>query len=444
MAPTFSRRQFLQASAAGLALFPATARADNLARPNVVMLIGDDMGWGDYGFMGHPHIRTPNLDRLAAESLVFRRGYVPSSLCRPSLATMITGLYPHQHKITSNDPPLPKGKTGAAANKDPGFLALRQQMIAYLDKVPTLPRLLGEQGYRSHQSGKWWEGHHCRCGFTDGMTHGDPNKGGRHGDAGLKIGREGLTEVLGFVDDAVKQKKPFYLWYAPMMPHSPHTPPERLLVKYQGKTPSIHVARYWAMCEWFDETCGQLLDHLAKQKVADNTLVLYVCDNGWIQDPDRPQQAPRSKRSPYDGGVRTPILVRWPGKMKPKRFDHLASSIDLAPTALAAVGLKPTAEMLGINLLDETAAAKRQAIFGEIFEHNAVDIHKPASSLQYRWVIEGDWKLIVPAKQNVPKGKAELFNVVRDSQEREELAGKHPEKVARLTKQLDAWWAGTE
>jgi uncharacterized sulfatase len=95
-------------------------------------------------------------------------------------------------------------------------------------------------------------------------------------------------------------------------------------------------------------------------------------------------------------------------------------------------------------LLDETAAAKRQAIFGEIFEHNAVDIHKPASSLQYRWVIEGDWKLIVPAKQNVPKGKPELFHVVRDPHERDELSGKQPERVARLTKLLDAWWAGKE
>lgn len=444
MTPLLSRRRFLQTSTAGLALFHSAARADNAARPNVVMLIADDQGWGDYSFMGHPHIRTPNLDRLASESLVFRRGYVPSSLCRPSLATMITGLYPHQHKITSNDPPLPKGKTGAAANKDPGFLALRQQMIAYLDKVPTLPRLLGTQGYRSHQSGKWWEGHPCRCGFTDGMTHGDPTKGGRHGDAGLKIGREGLTEVLGFVDGAVKEKKPFYLWYAPMMPHTPHTPPERFLAKVKDKTPSIHVARYWAMCEWFDETCGQLLDHLAKQGIADNTLVLYVCDNGWIQDPNAGQHAPRSKRSPYDGGVRTPIMVRWPGKVKPRMSDQLASSIDLVPTALAAAGLKPTAAMQGVNLVDDAVPAKRQAIFGEIFEHNAVDIHQPASSLQYRWVIEGAWKLIVPAKQNVPKGTVELFNVVRDPQELDEVAGKHPEKVAPLTKLLDAWWAAKE
>src|SRR5262245_22948115 len=155
------------------------------APPNVVLIISDDQGWGDYSFMGHPHIRTPRLDRLAAQSLTFRRGYVPSSLCSPSLASTLPGLYPHQHKITSNDPPLPKGKTGRAANQDPDFLAGRQELIGHIDHVPTLPRLLAEKGYLSFQSGKWWLGDYRRGGFTHGMTHGDPQRGGRHGDAGL-------------------------------------------------------------------------------------------------------------------------------------------------------------------------------------------------------------------------------------------------------------------
>src|SRR5947209_5282667 len=237
-----------------LALTLTLAATSQAGPPNVVMIIGDDQAWGDYGFMGHPHIKTPHLDKLASEGLVFKRGYVPSSLCRPSLATMITGLYPHQHKITSNDPPLPKGLTAAQAAKDPGFLKQRQDMASYIEKVPTLPRLLEKQGYVSFQAGKWWEGSACRCGgFTEGMTLGDPDKNGRHGDEGLKIGREGLKPVFDFLDKAKAGGRPFYLWYAPMMPHSPHNPPERLLAKYRDKTPSIHVARYWAMCEWFDE-----------------------------------------------------------------------------------------------------------------------------------------------------------------------------------------------
>jgi uncharacterized sulfatase len=408
------------------------------------MIVADDQAWGDYSFMGHPHVRTPNIDKLASESLSFRRGYVPSSLCRASLATMITGLYPHQHKVTSNDPPLPKGKTGRAAATDPGYLAARQEMIAYIEKAQTLPKLLGEAGYLSFQAGKWWEGNACRCGgFTEGMTHGDPEKGGRHGDDGLKVGRQGLKPVLDFIDDAAAKKKPFYVWYAPMMPHSPHNPPERLLAKYREKTPSIHVARYWAMIDWFDETVGEMLGHLEKQKLAGETLVVYVCDNGWIQDPDSPQYAPRSKRSQYDGGVRTPILVRWPGKVKPRTAEELASSIDLAPTILTAAGLKPTAAMPGVNLLDADAVKARKAVFGAIFEHNAVDIHKPAANLQYRWVIEGDWKLIVPTAR-VPDGKVELFNLTRDPHEKENLAERHPDAVARLQKLLDGWWTGKE
>ena len=114
-------------------------------------------------------------------------------------------------------------------------------------------------------------------------------KGERHGDDGLKIGRETMQPMYDFVDQAVADKKPFFLWYAPLLPHTPHTPPERLLAKYRGKTPSEHVAKYWAMVEWFDETCGELLKFLDDRKLAENTIVVYVTDNGWIQDPDEAQ-----------------------------------------------------------------------------------------------------------------------------------------------------------
>jgi len=224
------------------------------------------------------------------------------------------------------------------------------------------------------------------------------------------------------------------------MPHLPHTPPERLLNKYKDKAKSIHVARYWAMCDWFDETIGDLLAKLEKNGQIENTLVIYLHDNGWIQDLDSPNFAPKSKRSQYDGGLRTPIIVKWPGHVKPGTSDNLASSIDLAPTILAAVGAKPTKDMGGINLLDPHWVASRPALFGEIFEHTAVDIAKPAANLQYRWVVEGNWKLILPFEPNVKDAKPELYDVSRDPSETANLAAKHPDKVAELTKKLDAWW----
>jgi arylsulfatase A-like enzyme len=429
--------RFLSSFAFALAL----ALPTQAAPPNVLLIVGDDQGWTDYGFMGHEQIKTPHLDKLARESLVFKHGYVPASLCRASLATMITGLYPHQHKITSNDPPLPKGLTQAQAMKDAGYLKMRAEMVALFEQSPTLPKLLEKEGYVSLQVGKWWEGNACRCGgFTEGLTHGDPAKGGRHGDEGLKIGREGLQPVSDFLDKAKKDGKPFFVWYAPMMPHAPHNPPERLLNKYKDKTKSIHVARYWAMCEWFDETVGELLEKLDKNGQAKDTLVIYLHDNGWIQDPESPNFAPKSKRSQYDGGVRTPIIVRWPGHTKPAESEALASSIDLAPTILHAITGKAAKGMDGVNLLDPHWVASRPAVYGEIFEHNAIDIAKPAANLQYRWVVEGNWKLILPHPANVKDGKPELYDLARDPHEKDNVAEKHSDKVADLTKKLDAWW----
>ncbi|MCS6863464.1 MAG: sulfatase [Gemmataceae bacterium] len=410
------------------------------APPNVLLIVGDDQAWTDYGFMGHPHIQTPHLDRLASESRVFPRGYVPSSLCRASLATMMTGLYPHQHKITSNDPQLPKGLKAGAAMQDPGYLKLREEMVNLFHKSPNLAQLLEKEGFISLQVGKWWEGNACRCGFTEGMTHGDPTQGGRHGDDGLKIGRQGLQPVFDFLDKAHRERKPFFIWYAPMMPHTPHNPPERLFKKYTDKTHSPYVAKYWAMCEWFDETVGELLARLKKNGQAENTLVIYLHDNGWIQSENSSDFAPKSKRSPYDGGIRTPILIRWPGKVKPGTSDHLAHSIDLAPTILHAVGAEPTPAMPGLNLLDSAAVAARDTLYGAIFEHNAIDIHNPAANVQYRWIIEKNWKLIVPQLARVPHGIPELYDLTNDPTETHNLAAKQPAKVAALSRKLDAWW----
>jgi len=421
---------------AGGAARPLTA-ATKPAPPNVVLIISDDQAWGDYSFMGHPHVRTPNLDRLASQSLCFTHGYVPSSLCCPSLASIISGRYPHQHGVTSNDPPIPAGMTQAAFQASDAFRDGREVMNRYMDAVPTIPRLLGTRGYESLQTGKWWQGEYRRGGFTQGMTH-----GGRHGDEGLKIGRETMQPIFDFIQGARKENHPFFVWYAPMLPHQPHNPPERILAKYRDKAPTLPVAKYWAMCEWFDETCGQLLDHLDQNGLSDNTVVVFLADNGWIQEPNADRFAARSKQSQYEGGLRTPLLVRWPGKVKPQRIAQPVLSLDIAPTIFAATGVKAPEGLPGVNLLDEKARSARKAIFGECFTHNAVDLHEPARSLRWRWAIEGDWKLIVPAAQNEPDGKIELFNLAADPAETRNLADQEPERVKRLSGQLDRWWSG--
>ena len=204
------------------------------------------------------------------------------------------------------------------------------------------------------------------------------------------------------------------------------------------------------MCEWFDETSGQLLEYLEQKGLASNTLIVFVVDNGYIQRAD--EEGPdyeRSKSSPYDGGIRTPIILRWPGRIEPRRDDQLVSSIDLVPTILRACGREPTPEMTGLNLLDSDALSKRKAIFGSIFTHSAADLSRPETSLKARWVIEGNWKLIVPGVAFIDDPDIdqlfELYDLKRDPYEQHDVAETHPALVERLHASIDSWWpAGSQ
>ena len=400
---------------------PGLARA--ATPPNVILIVSDDQAWNDFGFMGHPVVRTPHLDKLASQSAVFPNGYVPTSLCRASLATLLTGQYAHQHLICCNDPP-----DGVE----------RSAMHPFIKKAPALPRLLGKAGYVSFQTGKFWEGHYANAGFTKGMT-----TKGRHGDDGLVIGRKTMKPIYDFIEG--RKAEPFFVWYAPMMPHEPHDPPDRILARYKAAGRPLELAKYYAMIEWFDETVGELMAYLDRKKLADETLVVFAVDNGWIQEtgPKRTTRgrfAPRSKSSPYDGGVRTPVLLRWPGKIAPKRHADLVSTIDVAPTILAACGVEKPAAMHGLSLLGTTMGKgplSRQAVFGEIYEHTAVSLDRPEVNLTHRWVREGRWKLIVPVK-----GKSELYDLADDPHEKVDRSAEQRERVGDLTKTLDAWWKG--
>ena len=427
-------------------LASTVAFGKNATLPNVVLILSDDQGYTDYGFMGHPEIETPNLDRLAKESALFRRGYVPTALCRPSLMTLITGLYSHQNKTTGNDP-APTLANHAHAEKS--GKDIREVLISHIDETGALPDWLATKGYVSHQSGKWWEGSFKRGGFTEGMTKGFPNPRGRHGDAGLEIGREGIKPVTDFIDRSITAEKPFFVWYAPFMPHTPHTPPQHLLEKYKKKGIHERIAKYYAMCEWFDETCGQLIDHIDDSGQRKNTLILYVCDNGWIQT-EQGSYAPRSKRSPHESGIRTPIMFRWPGTILPADRPELCSSIDFVPTILAATGANGTHDFPGLNLLPQLRSGKRidrDLLFGESFAHDIADIQNPQASLLYRWVIKGHDKLLLtydgaPGKMKYPpqSGAPQLFDLESDPFGTKNLASENVKRVKELAKLLDTWY----
>lgn len=420
-----------------LLLILLTASLPAAGKPNVIAIVSDDQAWTDYGFMGHKQVSTPNLDKLAAQSLTFTHGYVPSSLCCPSLASLITGRYPHQHKITSNDPPIPAGMKAKGFQASPAFQQGRDQMNAFMDAQETLPRLLVKNGYLALQTGKWWQGDFKHGGFTHGMT-----KGGRHGDEGLDIGRKTMQPIYDFITEAKQAQKPFFVWYAPMMPHDPHTPPKDLLDKYLKIQPNVHIAKYYAMIEWFDQTCGDLLNHVEEQGMAENTIVIYLADNGWIQDPTKPRYAAKSKQSPYDGGLRTPIMVRFPAKLKPKTIETPVISLDLLPTVLKLAGISAPDQLPGIDLTDEAAVATRKSIQGEVFTHNSQDLNNPAASLRYRWIRQDNMKLIVPTKMESETADVgtELYDLKADPSETRNLATEKPDQVLQLSARLDEWW----
>ena len=405
--------------------------------PNIIFILSDDQAWTDYSFMGHEHVATPHIDRLASEGLTFTRGYVPTSLCSPSLASIITGLYPKQHLVLGNDRVFKRtdDRKESGKNRAQAF----KPVIENFKSLTTLPELLKDKNYLSLQTGKWWQGNFANGGFDYGMTHGDPERGGRHGDAGLKIGREGMDTIYNFIDFAVEEEQPFFLWYAPFLPHSPHTPPDSLLQKYLPVAPSEYVAKYWAMCEWFDITCGQLSDYVDQKGLMENTLFVYVCDNGWVQNLNNRSYNKNSKRSPFDYGMRTPIIFKWKGKIEPKMdTTTLVSSLDMVPTVLDILDIEKPDNVQGVSVLDYTTLNSRDAIFGEIYAHDFSTID---SSLFYKIAYTNPYKLIVPDSKNKPKDEVKLFNIYQDPYEQKNLANEKPEVVKELSEKLMQEWA---
>jgi uncharacterized sulfatase len=395
-------------------------------------------------------VRTPNIDRLADQGLAFPRGYSPVSLCRPSLMSIATGLLPHQHRVVGNDP-MPFPAEDAAYDKR-------------VEETQTLPRTLATRlGYTSFQTGKWWEGHYSSGGFTNGNTANSTdtaarppqwsgslpgyaafnnNNGthGRHGDWGLLIGRADFTTnnsspgapinylntikpVTDFIDAQTTAGKPFLVWFAPLLPHDPHDPPTSMAQYYQNLGVDPWTAKYYANCERWDGAIGALMGYLDTKGIADNTIVIYCGDNGWVQSPNADvflgsgnnAATSKSKQSPYDGGLRTPILVRWPNvinasnpALAPQVVKSPVSTTDIVPTILAAVGLHPTAEMRGVNLLNLAAVRARDTLFGECYQHDDTLTSNTTNTLRYRWALRDGWKLIL---RNDGSGPAELYQL---------------------------------
>ena len=448
-------------------LFLVGANLEGGEKPNIVYIISDDQTWSDFGFMGNEKVHTPNLDRLSSQAATFVNGYLPTSVCRPSLVTLMTGLYPHQHGVHFNHgPPGNSGYNKMTSVSE--YLETREKEFELIREVPTLPRVLAEQfGYRSLQTGKFWEGHWRNGGFTEGMTtfeappatqtyggmrklaSGDLVAHG-NGDSGLQIGRETMAPIKEFIVDCEKEETPWLVWYAPYLPHQPHDSPERFYeIAKKQRGAKEHEIPYFASIAQFDDTVGELIGFVEANADVKNTIFVFVSDNGWSPSEKRAKSRPvefehtkNSKRAPFDEGVRSPILIRWDGHVKPEIRDDVVSSVDIVATLFDVTGAKGI-ELPGRDILNTSLAKK--PVFGEIYPGDARQLGKPARDIAYRWVRDGDWKLIIPIGGK-PWGDyltdPALFNVADDSAENvnriTDVAS--AEVVKRLQGVLDNWW----
>ncbi len=364
-------RQFVALLIALLLGGVAARTADS--RPNLVFIIADDMGTEDCGAYGHPHIRTPNIDRLAREGMRFEHAFLTCSSCSPSRSSMITGRYPHSTGAEQLHWPLPK------------------EQVTFVEKLKAA-------GYWTAQAGKWHLGDAIKDRFDvvhEGSSAAFQLSADARGKAAkmkADVDESGCAGWIPTMRERPKDK-PFFLWLASFDPHRdyeeniiprPHRAEDIVVPPFLPDTPEVRkdLGLYYDEIARLDSYVGKVLDELAAQGVADNTFVLFTSDNG------RP--FPRCKTTVYDSGIQTPLIARWPGKIKPGSTSaSLISSVDYAPTFLELAGLKAGPTFQGKSfapVLRNPQATIRDYIFGEHNWHDFEAHERAVRSAKFKYI----------------------------------------------------------
>lgn len=421
--------------AALLLLIGAACAAAQETPPNIVLVISDDHGYRDYGFMGSPIVRTPNLDRLAAEGVVFRRGFTSSSVCQPSHLTLLTGLHPEQVRaqMVRLGHSRWRGNTWAAT------------------RLATLPRLLGGRGYVSFQGGKYWGRDYRPAGFTHGTTVSGLSSGERvltraSGGTGLALGRETMQPLWDFLDGEGR-RRPFFVWFAPMLPHTPFDAPPQYHAPYQHAALVPGARAYYANITRLDDRVGELLRYLERTGQRRRTLIVFVADNGWHQPPDVAVPlfggGDRGKGSIYEHGYRTPIIFSWPGHIPQGEVrDELVATVDLFPTLLDFAGVPTPAGRDGISLyptLTESRPFTRRHVVGgeRALRAEKPTLRVPTVNERAYFVRDATWRYV----WYMDRRSEELYRVEEDPDEQRNVAAEHPTVVASLRARLKEWIA---
>jgi len=468
-ADEMGRRAFLKALGAGAAsgiLARVAGAAEPAAKPplNFVIILVDDLGWTDLTCFGSTYYETPNLDRLASQGMRFTDAYAACAVCSPTRAAVMTGRYPARVGVTDwirarfqggavpADKKNPTAYVGGPGHK---VLCPPNPFWMELDEL-TIAEALKPAGYVACHIGKWHLGpddqYPDRQGFDfniGGCDYGQPpsyfdpytNRRLTQGIPTLKPRREGeyLTdreadEAARFIND--HRDKPFFLYMAHYAVHTPIQAKKDLAAKYQAKPKTNQKnPTYAAMVHSVDDSTGRILAALDDAKVADRTVVIFTSDNGGLLGPTHNAPLRAGKGWPYEGGIRVPLIVRWPGVVPAGAVSHVpVTSVDYFPTLVEAAGLKPPSgraidgESL-IPVLTQKGTLKRDAIFWHFPHYRGREIPP------YSIIRQADWKLI----KRYDGKPFELFNLKDDLSEKTDLAEKMPDKVKELDAKLVAW-----
>lgn len=424
---------------------------------NIVLFLIDDLGWMDVGCNGSDFYQTPRIDQLAREGVRFTDAYAACAVCSPTRAAVLTGKYPARLLLTNW---LPSGRWNPKAKLYEGRFVRALPLEEF-----TLAEVLREAGYRTASIGKW---HLGGAPFSLPQHHGfDLNVGGdSHGAPGdyffpyagnWKIpttgerskwnvfpdGKPGeyLTDRL--TDEAVKfirdnRDRPFFLYFPHYAVHSPLQAKSEMVAKYE-KVPEERrqgKPEYAAMVESVDQSVGRVIDTLEDLGLEKDTVVIFASDNGGFYKATSNAPLRANKGAYYEGGIRVPLIVKWPGVTKPGRVSaEPVTSTDLYPTCLAAAGLplRPNQHLDGVNLqpvLSEDASLGRSSIFWHFPHYN-----KHPSSVPSSVIRKGPWKLI----ESFDPEDLELYNLAEDLSETRNLVSEYPDLVKELKRELDAW-----
>jgi arylsulfatase A-like enzyme len=435
-------------SIAGRAAFTAESR------PNIILIVADDLGWADLGCYGSRYHRTPNLDRLANEGMRFTQAYAACPVCSPTRAALMTGKYPARLDLTDWLP-------GRADMPSQRLLrpAFRQQLPL---EETTLAERLREAGYATASIGKWHLGgagfEPQRQGFDmniAGDEAGSPRsyfapyqRGGRY-IPGLEQAPEGeyLTDRLtAEAEKFIEQNRgrPFFLYLPHFAVHIPMQARPDVIAKYEAlPKPALPQNNpvYAAMLESLDESVGRVRQRLEELKLADRTVVIFTSDNGGLATTEGPQ-TPATSNAPlregkgflYEGGIRVPLLVKWPGITRAESVCEVpVCSIDLVPTVREILNRDATDDAADgvslVPLLRESGRLAERALFWH-YPHYSNQGMQPGSAIR-----DGDDKLI----EFYETGRIELFDLKNDPGEGTNLTDRFPEKAAHLAARLRQW-----